>query len=440
MSTSILSAPGTRPAASLLVRTPRAARIVGRLLAVSVLAVALGLLLPWQQSVSGEGRVVAFAPLERQQELDAPIEGRITRWYVGEGSKVEKDELLLELTDNDPSILTRLREERAAVVARRDAVLAGSTPSWRGRSRSSRPGVCHSRGREPGHDGQGPHQGGPAGGRRPRRPRCSPRSLNLERQAKLLEQGLTSQRNLELAQLESVRTATESERSQASLSAALGEASALESDRMRVEHDLSASLDDARASEASALADEANAAAELARLEVRLARQNTMELRAPAGGTVLRLRVGPGQRLREGRRGGCSPSCPTPKSARWSCGSTATTCRCSRTADRCACSSKAGPRCSSPAGPRSPSAPSAARWPLIDATDDGTGRFRILVRPDGQQAWPTGLYLRQGVRVNGWVLLEPGDGSATSCGAASTASRPSWRPASRPPARRGRAT
>ena len=77
MSTSILSAPGTRPAASLLVRTPRAARIVGRLLAVSVLAVALGLLLPWQQSVTGEGRVVAFAPLERQQELNAPIEGRI---------------------------------------------------------------------------------------------------------------------------------------------------------------------------------------------------------------------------------------------------------------------------------------------------------------------------------------------------------------------------
>jgi hypothetical protein len=42
---------------------------------------------------------------------------------------------------------------------------------------------------------------------------------------------------------------------------------------------------------------------------------------------------------------------------------------------------------------------------LIDATDDGTGRFRILVKPDAADAWPRGVYLRQGVRVNGWVLL-----------------------------------
>jgi hypothetical protein len=42
---------------------------------------------------------------------------------------------------------------------------------------------------------------------------------------------------------------------------------------------------------------------------------------------------------------------------------------------------------------------------LIDATDDGRGRFRILVRPDQPADWPSGLYLRQGVRVNGWVLL-----------------------------------
>ena len=43
---------------------------------------------------------------------------------------------------------------------------------------------------------------------------------------------------------------------------------------------------------------------------------------------------------------------------------------------------------------------------LIDATDDGSGRFRIVVRPDNADPWPTGLYLRQGVRVNGWVLLD----------------------------------
>ena len=43
---------------------------------------------------------------------------------------------------------------------------------------------------------------------------------------------------------------------------------------------------------------------------------------------------------------------------------------------------------------------------LIDSTDDGKGKFRILVVPDEESdPWPSGAYLRQGVRVNGWVFL-----------------------------------
>jgi len=42
----------------------------------------------------------------------------------------------------------------------------------------------------------------------------------------------------------------------------------------------------------------------------------------------------------------------------------------------------------------------------IDATDDGQGQFRILVRPaPDQPAWPSGRHLRQGLRANGWVML-----------------------------------
>ncbi|MEM9588586.1 MAG: toxin secretion protein, partial [Planctomycetota bacterium] len=42
----------------------------------------------------------------------------------------------------------------------------------------------------------------------------------------------------------------------------------------------------------------------------------------------------------------------------------------------------------------------------VDATDDGNGRFRILVKPTEEEKWPADKYLRQGVRTNGWVLLE----------------------------------
>ena len=41
----------------------------------------------------------------------------------------------------------------------------------------------------------------------------------------------------------------------------------------------------------------------------------------------------------------------------------------------------------------------------IDATDDGSGKFRTLVKPDGDSEWPSGRFLRQGVRANGWVML-----------------------------------
>jgi hypothetical protein len=41
----------------------------------------------------------------------------------------------------------------------------------------------------------------------------------------------------------------------------------------------------------------------------------------------------------------------------------------------------------------------------VDATDNGKGQFRILVLPDSGSDWPSERYLRQGVRANGWVLL-----------------------------------
>jgi hypothetical protein len=41
----------------------------------------------------------------------------------------------------------------------------------------------------------------------------------------------------------------------------------------------------------------------------------------------------------------------------------------------------------------------------IDPADDGNGGFRIQVKPDSTSNWPSGRYLRQGVRANGWVML-----------------------------------
>ena len=57
--------------------------------------------------------------------------------------------------------------------------------------------------------------------------------------------------------------------------------------------------------------------------------------------------------------------------------------------------------------------PSAARGTfggivtVVDSHDNGKGKFRVLVEPDPNDvSWPSRRYLRQGVQVKGWVLLD----------------------------------
>ena len=73
---------------------------------------------PWQQTVPGVGRVVAFSADERQQGIGAPVSGRVARWYVEEGALVRAGEPVVELQDNDTGLMSRLRDERAAVTTR----------------------------------------------------------------------------------------------------------------------------------------------------------------------------------------------------------------------------------------------------------------------------------------------------------------------------------
>jgi multidrug resistance efflux pump len=72
---------------------------------------------PWQQTVFGEGQVVAFSPTERQQRIDAPVDGWLERWFVVEGAHVRRGDPIVRLTDNDPHLLERLEREREAAEA-----------------------------------------------------------------------------------------------------------------------------------------------------------------------------------------------------------------------------------------------------------------------------------------------------------------------------------
>lgn len=46
------------------------------------------------------------------------------------------------------------------------------------------------------------------------------------------------------------------------------------------------------------------------------------------------------------------------------------------------------------------------RISFVDAADNGKGKFRVVVVPGVGEKWPESRYLRQGVRVKGWISLK----------------------------------
>lgn len=387
-----------------LLEGPSGLVVAARLVAGLMVVVAVALVVtPWRQTVRGQGRVVAWVPLERQQELEAPIEGRITRWHVHEGSVVRRGELLLEISDNDPAILERLRAERSALESRR-AAAEGRVSAVKGRQRA----LAEARSASVG-----------AAARRvemaTQRARALERAqeaaeaaekaarLNAERQQALSDAGLAPTRSQELAEAERVRAVTESQRARAAVLAALEEVAALELDRSKVAAEVSAAVEDARATEAMGEAEIANAAAELARLDVRLARQSTMEVRAPLDGTVLRLRGGVGNEF-------VKPGDPVvtlvPVASErvvelWVDGNDLPLVFEGRPVRL---QFEGWPAVQFSGWPSVAVGTFGGEVSLVDAAADATGRFRVVVR--AAETWPEGRYLRQGVRANGWLLLD----------------------------------
>jgi multidrug efflux pump subunit AcrA (membrane-fusion protein) len=77
------------------------------------------LCLPWTQNVRSTGYVTSFNPLNRPQQLNSPIPGRIVKWYVKEGDKVQVGDTLLQIGEIkedylDPNLVARTREQREA--------------------------------------------------------------------------------------------------------------------------------------------------------------------------------------------------------------------------------------------------------------------------------------------------------------------------------------
>jgi membrane fusion protein, adhesin transport system len=96
-----------------LMKTPHALRPVLVALLLLILLIVLCLIfVPWQQSVTGYGRIIVFTPMNRPQNIEAQIPGRLMRWNVVEGQPVKAGEVIAEVQDIDSKFLANDQVER----------------------------------------------------------------------------------------------------------------------------------------------------------------------------------------------------------------------------------------------------------------------------------------------------------------------------------------
>ncbi|MEY2712221.1 MAG: hypothetical protein RL005_443 [Planctomycetota bacterium] len=364
----------------------RRSRLLARFLALlSVLLVLSLVVVPWQQSVRGSGRVIAFNPLDRRANIEAPVEGRVRRLNVVENQVVKQGDVLAEIQDNDPNLLLNLRLQHDAAIARKAAAeqrIVDLDLQIESQELAKPQAVDAAQQRVNAEQFV-----------------VETNEINARRMEQLLSTGDISRRDWELTKL-----ALDSARANLAAAKAVLE---------RTARDYDATIASTKASRGTAEAELATAARDIAAIDIQISKTEQQVVLAPRDGIVLNVAATEGAYLKPG-----SPICVLiPQTDErfveaWIDGMDMPL-----VAPR---GSEAGSGVGSRVRLQFEGWPAVqfVGWPSvavgtfggevmsIDAVDDGAGRFRIVIRPDPEDApWPGTQYLRQGVRVKAWVLL-----------------------------------
>ncbi len=383
----------------------RAARVAKTLVVVFVAFALAALLAPWTQNIRGSGRVLAYSPDQRQQPIEATISGRVKKWFVQEGSRVERGQPIVELTDNDESILERLGAERGAIENRRfaqaqrietlSARIDAVRRSQRAEIAAAEASVQIAQG---GVDAATQELDAAVA-------ELETNELNLRRQQELFEGGLASKRELELAELAARQSKAKVASNRAKLEAAKDRRAHSRAALRTVMASTDAEIESALAGLRSAETDVASTDAALARLDGDISRQRAQTIVAPIDGTILRVvgRLGGEQVDRGEVLAVLVPDTVDRAVALYVDGNDAALVK---PGSPVRIQFEGWPAVQFSGWPSVAVGTFGGRVAFVDAADDGRGDFRIVVVPDPDDSpWPAASYLRQGVLAKGWVLL-----------------------------------
>lgn len=381
-------------------------RLLTRFLWISGLLVVAGLLVaPWRQSVTGTGRVIAFAPTDRLQTIGAPIKGRITKWYVQEGSQVDVGDPIADISDNDPEYIERLRRERDAAddrLASLESSIAVIEARISALNSVRDTAITNAQlyvqiARDKRDAAEQDLLAAEAA--------YQTAKINHERVTTLGSEGLESNRKVELATLKLETTKSKRDAAKAKLAAAKREVQAATAKQGNVTSKESANINKAEEELNKLQSEVAKARAEVAKSEVKVSRQEQMAITAPTAGTILRLVTnGPGEFVKAGDR--IATIVPNTESRAVELFMEGNDAPLITPGRHVRLQFEGWPAVQFVGWPSVAVGTFGGQVAFVDATDDGSGRFRIVVVPDEDgESWPEARFLRQGVRVNGWVLL-----------------------------------
>lgn len=293
--------------------TPEAAKLVTRLVVIFALFMLVFLIaIPWQQTASGSGKVLAYLPQDRVQNVHATVTGRIKQWFVKEGTFVKKGDPVMEIIDIDPNYMARLKVEFEASKSQYEAAQQVVKTA----------------------------------------------QFDRDRQTDLYQKGISSRKDMEQAII---------------------------------------SYKNAQSAEAQALAN-------YTQMQSRFSRQESQLVLAPSDGTIVRLLVGTSSIV---VNQGDVVAIFVPKSNQLSAQLLV------RGNDLPLVYEGRKVRLQFEGWP----AIQFSGWPsvavgtfggvvsFVDQTATPEGLFRVIILPEEGEKWPESRFIRQGTRVNGWILL-----------------------------------
>lgn len=391
-----------------MVESHRSAAILAVVLVVMFLTVITCLVfVPWQQSVHGIGTVTIFSPMNRPQHVSAQIDGLLQEWYVMEGDWVKKGDLLIEVTELNPSFLDkeqihRLKEQRTAVEAEKKAVESGLTamkkqikllnqvansiiPSLELKIQQAVEGLEAAK------------------------QKLVTAQLNLDRRLDLFAKGLKSSRDKELAELDFVNA-------QAAVEIAERETQVARYEQIKSEAEINAKIQDSHIKLAKSEETFANVQGELLKLDIKIAglenRLEQRKIRSPVDGTVVRIfKLGRGVTVKAGEE--LTMIFPTTHDQAVELYVSDLNAPLISVGRPVRLQFSGWPAMQFSGWPSVAVGTFAGRVAFIDSVAIEGNRYRVMIKPDWELInsgkdvpWPQYPYLRQGAQAKGWIMLD----------------------------------